>query len=130
MQLGGSYKFYGLECKEKDTLCEHINNKERKCDRKVCLHDDNSWLYQQEKIKKTIIENAMLKKQEMAIESADPPAPIRRQNKTGKQLLEEKAERLEVKARHLYKANKPKAADCIMRDVMVIRGRLRNMKGM
>jgi len=122
-----------LYCPERDRLCFALNNDEGICERKSeqepCFIDDPKWLAKQEEIEINLQENARREQEEKAKEMQSPPAPIRRQTKTGVQLLEEQIRRREAKARSLYRANKPRAADSVMREVMALQAKLRKMRG-
>lgn len=124
-------KEYGsfLYCSGKDTLCSDLDNDDGLCRRSLCYLEDPDYITMQKRIKRNVEENARRENERKAIEKKTPSAPIRRQTKTSWQILEEQIESREASARRLYKANKPKAADSIMREVMVLRGKLRNMKG-
>lgn len=118
-----------LYCPKKDTLCSDMDSDDGICVRSVCYLEDPEYIKLQERIAEKIRENARREQEEKAKEIQSPPAPIRRQTKTGVQLLEEQIKKREAKARSLYRANKPRAADSVMRDVMALQAKLRKMRG-
>lgn len=120
----GSFLF----CPEKDTLCFGMDNPEGICERALCFLEDPEYIAQQKRIAKTMEENVRKEQAEREREKLKPPAPIRRQTKTKAQYLQEKIQYKEEKARSLYRANKPKAADSIMHEVTILRGKLQKMK--
>ena len=123
-------KEYGsfLYCPEKETLCFGMDNPEGICERVLCFLEDPAYIEQQRRIERTREENARRELEEKKRGKASPPAPIRRQTKTKAQLLEEEISSKESKARYLYRMNKPRAADSIMREVNMLRSRLLEMK--
>lgn len=120
----GSFLF----CPDKDTLCFGMDNPEGVCERALCFLEDPEYIAQQKKITKTMEENVRREWEEKEREKLDPPAPIRRQTKTKAQYLQEQIENKEKLARHLYRTNKPRAADNIMHEVTRLRGQLLKIK--
>lgn len=118
-----------LYCPKKDTICSEMDNDEGICGRQLCHLEDPAYLRLQERIRRNVAENAERERLQRLAEKNEKPAPIRRQTKTRTDILEEKIEQKESWARHLYKNNKPRAADSVMRDVMALRKQLKDMKG-
>ena len=103
-----------LYCPQKDTLCSQLDNDSGICERALCYLEDLEYIALREKIEKNIKKNAM---RELEKES---------RKKDGTNELKAQINKKEEKARVLYKQNKPAAADAVMGEVMVLRGKLRN----
>ena len=118
-----------LFCPEKETICFHINTPNGICERTVCCKDDPEYIEQQIRIEENRRKNAEKEFLEREAEKMDPPAPIRRQTKSRIDLLEKQIVAKEERAQQLYRNNKPKLADSMMQEVMILRKQLRQMKG-
>lgn len=118
-----------LYCPDKDTICSAMDNDDGICRRTLCYLEDPEYLKRQERIRRNVEANARQEREKRIKENEVPPAAIRRQIKSSAQILEEQIRRKEEKARRLYRANKPRAADSVMREVMTLQARLRKVKG-
>lgn len=121
----GSFLF----CPERETICFHIDTPDGKRARSICCKDDPEYIRQQEIIDENRRKNAEEEEKKRQQEKLDPPAPIRMQTKSRKDWLEEKIAYKENRAQQFYKNNKPKIADQIMHEVMILRRQLQTMKG-
>jgi len=121
----GSFLF----CPKRETICFHINTPEGICERQICCKDDPEYIKQQNKIEENRRKNAEKEHLEREAEKLDPPTPIRRQTKSKIDLLEKTIAAKEKKAQQLYRSNKPKLADSMMQEVMILRRQLKQTKG-
>lgn len=119
-------------CSQKDTLCFGLVDSAmnpRTCIHNPCLLDRPAYIEKQKQIEKNIQKNAEEERQRKLDEVRAPAAPIRRQTKTRERYLEEQIRSKEIRARQLYRENKPRAADGIMHEVMILSGKLKKMRG-
>lgn len=121
----GSFLF----CPVKDTICSALDNDDGICREAPCYLERPGYREKQEQIARNVAENARREWEEREKERLEPPAPIRRQTKTKEQLLEEEIARKEKYAEHLYSRNRPKAANAVMSDAMILRRQLKKTKG-
>lgn len=122
-------KKYGsfLFCPEKNTLCFGTDTEDGNCKHEHCLLDDPAYLKKKAQIAVRIEENDRREREERRREAQAPPAPIRRQRKSAADMLREQIERKERFARTLYRENKPRRADAVMHEVMVLQAKLRKL---
>lgn len=119
-------KIYGsfLYCPKKDVLCSIMDSDDGICTRTLCYREDPEYLAKEKEIEKRIRENAEAEweaKQRKEKESK-PAKPSREQE------LQEAIWRKTARARKLYKQNKPKYADILMHEVMIMQGELNKLK--
>lgn len=117
----GSFLF----CPERECLCFGCNTNDGSCKHPSCLLNNPEYIKKQEEIEKRRKENESREREERKRKTADPPAPIRRQRKSAIDMLKEQIERKEAFARKLYRENKPRKADAVMREVMGLQAKLR-----
>ena len=122
-------KKYGsfLFCPEKNTLCFGTDTEDGSCKHKSCLLDDPAYLKKKAQIAARIEENDRRERERRKAERLNPPAPIRRQRKSAADMLREQIERKERFARTLYRENKPRRADAVMHEVMILQTKLRKL---
>lgn len=120
-------KKYGsfLRCPERGNLCTGINTPDGICRRTPCFLDDPEYIELQKQIeakrrerdKSRSVKEAERKEEIIVQKSSDPV----------KELAGYTA-RLENTARRYYKENRPKQADRIMQEILMLQARLRTMK--
>lgn len=123
-------KKYGsfLYCPQRDCLCFGCDTDDGTCGRQTCCLDDPEYIKLQKRIKENMRINARKEREEREAEKKNPPAPIRRQRKSAADVLREQIARKEALAVRLYRENKPKKADAVMREAMALRAKLRRLK--
>lgn len=114
-------KKYGsfLRCPERGNLCTGINAPDGICRRNPCFLDDPEYIKLQEQIeaRRRELDNRRSAKETVEQKRSDP----------AKELAGYTARR-ENTARRYYRENRPKQADRIMQEVLMLQARLRTMK--
>lgn len=112
-------KKYGsfLWCPERSISCFGIDTPDGTCKHRVCLLEDPRYLAEQKKIAENIRRNAEREKAEREKEKMDPPAPIRKQNKTRAEILRAKIKEKERLAERLYAQNRPDKAEDVIFEI-------------
>lgn len=117
----GSFLF----CPDRQNLCFGCDTDDGSCKYSSCLLDDPAYIKKQAEIEERRKENNRREIEKRKREAADPPAPVRRQRRSAVDILKEQIERKEAFARKLYRENKPRKADAVMREVMGLQAKLR-----
>lgn len=120
----GSFLF----CPDKNTLCFGRDSEDGNCKHPSCLLEDPEYIRKREEIEKRMKENNLREIEERGHKDETPSAPIRRQTKSKKELLEEEIKSKEAYARSLYRNNKPKRGDEVILEVIRLQAELRRLK--
>lgn len=122
----GSFLF----CPNKEVLCFGTYTPDGSCKHGKCLLEDPAYLKKQKEIKKNMEENNLREQARRKAEHDDPPAQIRRQQKSKIDMLREQVRKKEELAKKLYHDNKPKRGDAVMHEAMLLQGKLRKIERM
>lgn len=115
----GSFLF----CPKKEVLCSIMDSEDGICTKRICYRDDPLYLAKEKEIEKRIHENFEKEWQTMNEKTKeDPPKPSREKE------LQDAIFRKTARAKKLYKQNKPKYADILMREAMIMQGELNKLK--
>ena len=114
-----------LRCPERGNLCMGMYTPDGICRRDPCFLDDPEYIKLQEQIeeRRRELDLRRIESKEKAMHA--PPAPKRTDPE--KELSGYMARR-ENTARRYYRENRPKQADKIMQEVLMLQARLRTMK--
>lgn len=117
-----------LWCPRREVHCDLMNAQWRtgkECHRDPCILDDPEDIALQKRIRKRRAENERKEAEAKAKEKQDPPAPIRRQNKTLEDRLWQEIRRLEEESRKAYERNMPKKGESLLYKAIALRRQLR-----
>lgn len=120
----GSFLF----CTYKGCLCFGCYTDDGSCKYELCLLDNPKYIQKQAEIEQRIKENDLREREERKHKQENASAPIRIQRKTTKDLLEEQIKIKENYARRLYRTNKPKKGDSVMREIMILNAKLKKLE--